>query len=548
MDLQSKCIVLGVALMGGLLLYGCSSREGAVRSENIRAHLSALASDQMEGRGPGTPGGQKAADYIAGAFAEAGLKPAVDGGYMQPVQMVGLSAADGSLFEWNEDGQRVPLESPEQCVANPGVVEEAVSLEDVPMVFVGYGINAPEVPWNDYQDLDVKGKVVVSLVNDPPSDDPSFFGGAALTYYGRWTYKLEEAARQGAAGVILIHNTEMAGYPWSVVQSSWSGEQFNLPRGGEKSTALEGWISQDTADALFQRDDFSFAEAVQRAGQRGFKPIPLSTRVSFHARPEVREVESPNVVGWIEGSDPSLKQEYIVLTSHYDHLGVGPEIAGDRIYNGALDNASGTALLIEVGRVLAAHRAELGRSLVLVAVTGEEQGLLGSEYYVQHPVFPLDRTVANINFDGVNVWGETEDMVAMGAERSTIRNVVQAVFSELNINRIADPFPDKGYFFRSDQFSFVKAGVPAVYFDYGLRFRGKPADWGEKLMQEYVAKHYHQPSDEYDPQWPLDGAVQMGQVVVRTVELLSKQTDRPRWNEGDPFSRVASQAAQPSTP
>ena len=526
-------------LVGGLALYACTKQTVDVQKDKIRASLSTLASDEMEGRAPGTRGGEKAAEFIATSFAGVGLKPAADGSYLQPVRMVGVAPEDGWVLEWSKDGRKTPLKASDQCVANPGVAEEEVNLEDAPMVFVGYGIVAPEVPWNDYQGADVKGKVVVALVNDPPSDDPTFFGGAALTYYGRWTYKLEEAARQGAAGVILVHNTEMAGYPWSVVQTSWSGEQFTLPREGDKSTVLEAWISQDTAEALFRQEGFSFQEAVDRAGKQGFEPIPLSTKVSYHAQAAIREVDSPNVVGWIEGSDPELKDQYIVLTSHYDHLGIGPEVNGDRIYNGALDNASGTALLIEVGRVLAAHRSELGRSLVFAAVTGEEQGLLGSEYYVEHPVFPLSQTVANINFDGINVWGETEDMVAMGAERSTIRNVVQDVFSKLNIQRVADPFPEKGYFFRSDQFSFVKAGVPAVYYDFGLRFRGKSADWGENLMNQYIEKHYHQPSDEYDPSWPLDGAVQMGRVVVQTAEELSTQKERPNWNEGDPFARAA---------
>ncbi len=548
MHREWKTAVWVIGLVGGLALSGCTKQTVDVSSSNIRTSLSTLASDKMEGRAPGTPGGERAAEFIAGSFAEVGLQPAVDGGYMQPVRMVGVAPREGSVLAWSRGGRQTVLRAPEQCVANPGVAEQAVDLDEVPMVFVGYGIEAPEVPWNDYQGVDVKGKVVVALVNDPPSDDPTFFGGPALTYYGRWTYKLEEAARQGAAGVILVHNTEMAGYPWSVVQTSWSGEQFTLPREGDKATVLEAWISQDTADALFQQEGFSFQEAVDRAGKQGFKPVPLSTKVSYHAQADVREVDSPNVVGWIEGSDPDLKNQYIVLTSHYDHLGVGQEVDGDRIYNGALDNASGTALLIEVGRVLAARRSELGRSLVFVAVTGEEQGLLGSEYYVEHPVFPLEDTVANINFDGINVWGETEDMVAMGAERSTIRNVVQDVFSRLDINRTADPFPEKGYFFRSDQFSFVKAGVPAVYYDYGLRFRGKSADWGEKLMKEYVEKHYHQPSDEYDPSWPLEGAVQMGRVVVQTAEELSTQKERPKWNEGDPFAQGASATAQPSTP
>lgn len=510
-----------------------------IRVENIRRHLETLADDAMEGRLPGTPGGERAAKYIADQYQEIGLEPTRDGSYFQPVPLVGVTPDREMTLEVRHRGETRRYSFGQEFVAWPGIEEETLTLEQVPLVFVGYGIRAPESDWDDFKGQDVQGKVLVLLVNDPPSEDPSFFGGPALTYYGRWTYKLEEAARQGAAGAILIHNTEMAGYPWNVVESSWTGEQFRLPRQEEKSTRVEAWVTETVGDELLSLGGMGFSEALEAASSPDFEPVDLDATVSIQVNSTIRTIESPNVIGRITGSDPELRDQVLLLTTHYDHLGTadnGQE--GDRIYNGAFDNASGTALLIEVARVLQESRETLGRSVLFAAVTAEEQGLLGSQYYAEQPLVPLSRTAANINIDGINVWGETDDIIAMGAERSTIQEVVEKVAAEMGLEISPDPFPERGYFFRSDQFSLVKQGVPAVYYDFGLKFRGQPEGWGEEKMNTYTEQHYHQPSDEYDPDWSLEGAVQMGELVYRTVHYLSNQPEMPEWHPGDPFERI----------
>lgn len=547
-EMQVKIVVLPVLLFL-LFLLGCQSSsepvkrqsipEPDIRTENIRRHLATLADDAMEGRLPGTSGGEKAAQYVADQYQQIGLETINDGSYFQAVPLVGVSPERVMTLEVSHGEETAQYAFGDEFVAWPGVEEETVSLERAPLIFVGYGIRAPETDWDDYKDRDVSGKVVVLLVNDPPSDDPAFFGGQALTYYGRWTYKLEEAARQGAVGVILIHNTEMAGYPWNVVESSWTGEQFRLPRQEEKSTRVEAWVTEEVGEELLNLAGLTFEEAVEAASDADFEPVELNGTVSIQINSTTRGIESPNVIGRLTGNDPELQEQVLLITTHYDHLGTADAShEGDRIYNGAFDNASGTALLIEVARALEEHRESLGRSVLFAAVTAEEQGLLGSEYYATQPLVPLSQTAANINIDGINVWGETDDIVAMGAERSSIQEIVEQVTAEMGLEISPDPFPEKGYFFRSDQFSLVKQGIPAVYYDFGLQFRGRPEGWGQDKMNNYTEQHYHQPSDEYDPDWSLEGAIQMGQLVYRTVYYLANQSEMPQWRPGDPFERI----------
>lgn len=509
-----------------------------VKAQNILAHVRFLADDLLEGRLPGSRGGDLAAQYVATQFEIAGLKPGNGDSYYQMVPMVGINGDPAMRLAISGKAQSRQLNYLKDFVAVAGVHEEKVSLDNRELIFVGYGITAPEVPWNDYKGTDVRGKVLLMLVNDPPSADPKFFGGKALTYYGRWTYKYEEAARQGATGAILIHNTEMAGYPWQVVEGSWSGEQFALPLEEPKTSVVEAWIQEHRADELFKSIGLSFEKARQLAAQADFKPIPMGMNVSIDIQSKVRRVESPNVIGKLEGADPKLKDEVILITSHYDHLGIGLEVNGDRIYNGAYDNASGTAGIIELARALEAYPERPRRSILFVAVTAEEQGLLGSEYYAAHPLVPLAQTAANINVDGITVWGRTENIVPMGAERSTIDAVVQRVGKKMNMVLSPDPFPEKGYFFRSDQFNLVKVGVPAVYFRPGLRFIGKPENWGEEWQNEYTAKHYHQPSDELNPQWTFEGGAQMMEFAFGTAFHLAIQDEMPQWRPGDPFEAI----------
>ena len=513
-----------------------------LQPERIRAHLRFLSDDLLEGRAPGTRGGKLAARYIATQFRLIGLQPAGEDRYYQRVPLVGTTVDPAMQLTIEGKGEPLILGYGKDFVAWAGVEKERVVLSGKELVFVGYGIRAPEVPWDDYKGADLKGKILLMLVNDPPSEDPEFFGGKALTYYGRWTYKLEEAARQGAAGAILIHSTEMAGYPWGVVENSWSGGQFSLPSHSPAPSQFEAWIRQEPGDQLLQKGGLSFDQARKLAARQDFEPVRLGLSVSIEMRSTIRQFESPNVIGRLEGRDPKLKDEVILITSHYDHLGIGAEVGDDRIYNGALDNASGTAGLLELAAAFSAYPERPRRSLLFVAVTAEEQGLLGSKYYAAHPLVSLSKTAANINVDSINVWGRTENIVALGAERSTIGLVTRQVAEKMNMIISPDTFPEKGLFFRSDQFSLVKVGVPAVFFVWGTRFVGKPANWGEDLAREYTAKHYHQPSDEFDPSWSFEGANQMMEFAFWTALLLANREEMPKWKPGDPFEAVRRKA------
>ncbi len=512
--------------------------EGALKSNEIRAHLQFLADDLLEGRAPGSRGGDLAAKYIASQFLEAGLLPAVgDTSYFQNVELLGMTPK--ATLTITGGGKRWRLQQGSQFVGWTKIEKANVTTRNKDVIFMGYGIEAPEFNWNDYKDTDVSGKILLMFVNEPQSEDSSFFAGRALTYYGRWTYKYEQAARKGADGVILIHTTPMAGYPWKVVRNSWTGEQFYIraPE-GTHLLQLESWITEDVAREILQSIGYNLDDLIKQANSREFKPVALPLRVSSSIQNTIRTIYSPNVIAKLEGSDPDLKNEYIIYTSHYDHLGKNEAMPGDNIFNGAFDNASGTATLIEIAQAFAQLPQKPKRSILFAAVTAEEAGLLGSQYYATHPVVPLAKTAANINIDGANVWGKTKDIIAMGAQRSTIKAVVQRVAKEMNMEISPDPMPEQGFFYRSDQFSLVKVGVPAVYFDMGLKFIGKPEDWGKKLMEEYIEKRYHTPYDEYDPSWSLEGAVQMAKFALKTGYYLANQPEMPQWNEGDQFRRI----------
>ena len=517
---------------------GPSFLEPDLRLQSIRLHTKFLADDLLEGRAPGTRGGELAARYIATQFQLAGLEPANGDSFYQMVPLVGTIVDPTMVLTITGKEESLTLNYGKDFVAWAGEEQEKVVLSGQSLVFVGYGVSAPEVPWDDYKDVDLGGKVLLMLVNDPPSDDPGFFGGKALTYYGRWTYKLEEAARRGAAGAILIHNDDMAGYPWGVVENSWSGGQFSLSSQGPSTPRVEAWIREEHADRLLRSRGLSFKEAHRLAGRADFEPIPLDLSVSIEVVSTIQSTESPNVVGMLRGRDPKLKDEVILITSHYDHLGVGSEVAGDSVYNGALDNASGTGGLLELAAAFARYPERPRRTVLFAAVTAEEQGLLGSKYYAAHPLVPLSKTAANINVDSINVWGRTENIAALGAERSTIESVIHQVAKKMNMVVSPDVFPEKGLFFRSDQFSLVKVGVPSIFLIRGNRFMGKPPNWGKELTREYTAKHYHQPSDEFDPSWSFEGAAQMMEFTFWTTLHLANQEAMPQWKPGDPFEAV----------
>jgi Zn-dependent M28 family amino/carboxypeptidase len=521
--------------------------DGAIKIERLRTHVQVLSNDAMEGRAPGTPGGQLAAKYIAEQFRKAGLSPAVgDSSYFQNVTLMGVTHHPTLNFRIRNKGWE--LNAGEQFVGCTKLDTPAVVLRNLDVVFMGYGIDALEYNWNDYAGVEVTGKALLMLVNEPPSEDSTFFAGPALTYYGRWSYKYEEAARKGAAAVILIHTTPLAGYGWNVIQNSRSKEQFyvkNLP--GNLLLSLESWITQEVAEKIFQESGFDFSELLAQAGSRGFRPVMLPLRVSAAINNTIRIVESPNVIAMLPGSDSVLKEQCIIYTAHYDHLGKNDALPEDNIYNGAFDNASGTATVIEIAREFSSLPFNPKRTILFAAVTAEESGLLGSQFYTQQPLWPLAKTAANLNLDGVNPWGKTYDIVPRGAERSTILEAAKQVAIEMQVKLAPDPMPEQGLFFRSDQFSLVKVGVPAVFITAGFNYVGKPPDWGKQIMDEYIQQRYHGVDDEYDPAWSLEGTKQVGQFALRLGLYLANNDTMPEWNAGEAFKRVREQSLRFST-
>lgn len=426
---------------------------------------------------------------------------------------------------------------------------------DAPMIFVGYGVQAPEFQWDDFKSADVKGKVIVVLINDPPVPDPkdptqldpAVFGGSAMTYYGRWTYKFEEAAALGAAGCFIIHDTARAGYPWDVVRDSWSGEQFDLltPDKNRGRVAVEGWLTHSTAEALFRDAGFDLAKLTAAAASRDFRPVPLNMRASLTVRNRLRTIESHNVLARLAGSDAALKDSYVIYTAHWDHFGIGPPVNGDRIYHGAVDNASGVAALLEIARAYKQLRTPPRRSLLFLSVTAEEQGLLGSRYYAEHPLYPLARTALDINMDSMNVWGRTSDIVMIGEGNSTVDELVAGAAGEVGRTVKPDPEPEKGLFYRSDHFSFAKEGVPAFDPDPGVDFIGKPPGWGLEIRRQYTENHYHKPSDKIESDWDMSGDVADSQLYFLVGYRAANGAAMPQWKTGSEFKAKRDAMLQP---
>ena len=511
----------------------------ALSAKRISARIRFLADDLLEGRGTGARGSEIAARYIASEFAEDGLKPAGDsGGYLQNFEMVGISTDPSSIVTLETPKGPLELRNGSNSVLSTREQKPKVAL-DAPVVFIGYGITAPEMNWDDYRDFDARGKLLIGLVNDPPSEDPKFFGGKALTYYGRWTYKYEEAARHGAAGILLVHTDQSAGYGWQVVHNSWSGEMAQLPLdAGATDLPLNGWITRETAARLFEDNGMSLDERIAAAGKPGFRPSELA---KTHARGDltfgIRRYRTENVAGVLEGSDPSRKGTFVVLTAHFDHLGIGAaDDRGDRIYNGAVDNASGVALLLEIARAAADGGWRPRRSVLFLAVTAEEQNLLGSAYAARHLPAPADRVAANFNMDETSVYGRSRDYTLLGIERTTLGPLAAGVAKTMRLELDPDTHPEQGSYFRSDHFNFAKAGAPAISVERGWLFAGHDAAYGEKLFNEFNDRHYHQPSDEFDPNWDLSGAVQEGELVLRLTEAVSNAPEMPRLKPGERFS------------
>ncbi len=520
-----------------------TARAPDVSAERLMAHVRALSSDEFAGRLPGTVGEEKTVAYLTEQFKAMGLEPGnPDGSYVQQVPLVGIDGT--ATMQLSADGEAIEMQRGRDFTAVTQRFVPEVEVEDSELVFVGYGVKAPEYGWDDYKDADVTGKTIVMLINDPAvpdADDPSvlddaMFRGKAMTYYGRWTYKYEVAAQVGAAAALIIHETGPAGYPWAVVENSWTGEQFALAAADRNmgTVPVQAWISNDKAMALLDKLGQDFEALKQAAVRKDFKPVPLKAKASFAIRNEVREVQSQNVVAALPGTEKP--DEWVVYSAHWDHLGTNPDLEGDKIYNGALDNATGVAGVLEIARAF--RQAPPKRSTLFMLVTAEEQGLLGAKHYAANPLYPLDKTLAMINLDVLNPWGPTRDLQVIGSGQNTLEDVLTDVLADGERVVAPDEEPEKGFYYRSDQFEFAKVGVPALYADAGGDMIGHEKGHGLKKRLEYNANDYHKPSDEVKDDWNLAGAAQDMNALAEVGLRVSNGDTWPQWKDGSEFKAV----------
>ena len=518
---------LSVLALSFLAAVGCSngiesysSFDVDVDAIAIADHIQQLASDEMEGRAPGTAGEELATTYIADYFESIGLETS-----FQDVPLVGTTASPTALT-LRKGGESRTLDYRDDFMAWTTRELDRIALDPAEIVFAGYGTVAPEYDWNDFEGVDVEDTVVLLLVGDPPLEDDAMFGGEAMTYYGRWTYKYEEAARQGARGALIVHETAPAGYPWAVVSGSWSGEQFDMVKAdqGASETGVQGWITREVAGQLAEWAGHSFEDLKRQALDPEFRPVPFGIQASLEIENTLRRIDSKNVVGVMEGET----DEYVVFSSHWDHIGRDESLEGDQIYNGAVDNASGMAVMMEIARVFSDMSTRPRRSLVFLAVTAEEQGLLGSKYYAENPLYPLEKTVANINIDGANVYRKTDEIVVVGYGYTSIENTLRGVASEQGRIVVPDPESEKGFYYRSDQFNFANKGVPALYID----------STSLEDSNRYTADRYHKPADEFDPSWNLEGAVLDAETLIRVALELANSAEWPEWMPGTEFKAI----------
>jgi len=517
----------------------------AISADTLLTEIKTLSSDDFEGRKPGSEGEKKTVAYMEDQFRKLGLKPGnPNGTFLQTVPLAGIVSKPGAEFKVGT--KTIPAEFRKDYIAVSQHYEPDVSVKDTDVVFVGYGVSAPEYDWDDYKDVDVKGKTILMLVNDPQIPDPNdpaklddkMFKGRAMTYYGRWTYKYEIAAEKGAAAVMIIHETPMAGYPFSVVVDSWGGENFTIqrPDNNAQRVPVQGWFTYDKAAELCKAAGLDLAELKQDALKKDFKPVTLTgAKASFRIENTLRKIESHNVLAKLEGNDPVHVNEFVIYTAHWDHLGRDTSLPGDQIFNGAVDNASGSAGLIEIARAYSKLYPRPKRSVLFLSVTAEEQGLLGAEYYAENPLYPLNRTLADINMDGLNVWGPTKDLVLIGLGNSNLDDIATDVLKEHGRMVTGDAEPEKGFFYRSDHFEFAKQGVPALDPDEGTDYIGKPAGYGKEKRDYYTEHDYHKPSDEVKPGWDLSGAVEDLRVFFEIGNRIADGEYYPLWSPGTEF-------------
>ena len=507
-----------------------------ITAELMRDYVIEISSDKYEGRGPGSRGDQAARAYLARELQTMGLQPgAANGSWEQPFDLVGVTAEQPQEWTFTGEDAALTLQQWDQFIASSGVQAERAQIDDAEVVFVGYGIQAPEYDWDDYKGHDLEGKVLLMMNNDPDWD-PELFGGETRLWYGRWDYKYLSAAMQGAVGAIIIHTSPSAGYPYQVVQTSWTGEQFELPAGDEPRNQVAAWVTEDAARDLVGMAGLELEALRESADNRDFEPVPLGVRTSIGMDVSINRVQSANVLGLIPGSDPDISDEVVIYTAHHDHLGIStPNEAGDVIYNGAMDNASGVAQVMAIAKAIMALPEAPRRSTLIALVGAEEQGLLGSEYYAENPTFAPGKIAANLNYDGGNIWGDTHDVTYVGLGKSSIDAIAKAIAAEQGRVVKPDQFADRGYFYRSDQFSFAKIGVPAMYLDTGTDFVDKPAEWGKAQVNHYTDINYHQPTDEYDASWNFDGMIADALLGFWTGLAISNADSMPIWNHGDEF-------------
>jgi Zn-dependent M28 family amino/carboxypeptidase len=515
-----------------------------IRPEVLRAHIRFLAHDLLEGRGPAARGDQLAEAYIVSQFEALGLEPAAPGGgWLQSFDLVGVTTHAPEKISFTRGGDGVELRLHEDYVAFSGVQAPDARVEGAEVVFVGYGIVAPEYQWDDYKGADLRGKVLLMMNNDPESD-PKLFEGKKRLYYGRWDYKYEMAAKAGAAGAIIIHTEPSAGYKWQVVQSSWTGELFSLPYEAGPQTQLKAWATEDASRRIARLAGQDLDALRAAAQKRDFKPVPLGVSLSVALKNEVQKKRTANVIGRLPGRDPVLGKQAVIYTAHHDHLGTKPGArpGEDAIYNGALDNASGVAALVAIARATVSLPQPPRRSIYFAAVAAEEQGLLGSRYLAAHPPLPAGLLAANINMDGINIWGRTRDITMIGLGKSNLDDWIRALAAMQGRVVQDDQFPDKGFFYRSDQFSLARVGVPAAYFDSGTEVIGKPEGWGKQQQQAFEDAHYHQPSDELRDDWDFSGAVEDTQLFFYLGLKVANAERMPAWKPGDEFEAARKKA------
>ena len=517
----------------------------AITADLMRDIVREISDDKYEGRGPGSRGDVAAREFLIGEMEALGLEPgAADGGWEQAFELVGLTADQPPEWTFENDAGEMTVKQWDDFIVSSGVQANRAEVADAEVVFVGYAIEAPEYDWNDFKEHDLDGKVLMIMNNDPDWD-PDLFAGETRLWYGRWDYKYLSAARQGAVGAIIIHTQPSAGYPFQVVQTSWTGEQFELAAADEPRLQVEAWVTEDVARSLVDMAGLDLDALREAADNRDFEPVPLGITTSIGMDVNMNRVESANILGLLPGSDPGLKDEVVIYTAHHDHLGIGtPNESGDVIYNGAMDNASGVAQVLVMAKALKGLPDAPRRSMLFALVGAEEQGLLGSLYYANNPTFAPGKIAANLNYDGGNIWGHTHDVTYIGLGKSSIDQIVTAIASEQGRVVKPDQFADRGYFYRSDQFSFAKIGVPAMYLDTGTDFVDRPEGWGREQVNHYTDVHYHQPSDEYDDSWNFDGMIADAMLGFWVGLGIANADAMPQWNEGDEFEAARLEALE----